>query len=278
MPENFKKMKNDYITDILFVEGKINYGEFLKHHSMGTKDDWAEIRLVALNPVFLKEFLTKLRIETRSRALLRLKNYTLPELSKFGFGGSVFELFDLKTSNTDRAYSNRIARLSIFLDVPIIYLLKNQPSYNDIEETHFLEYRFLGEYKQFHELKELISRPANASVTPYLVENEYGGTKIFNRNNKEVRTRLVLEKTFYSIEFFIDSRFEFDSQKIKWLMNCIDKGVIRVILSTPPLRDSYKLSFIGSYIKEQQVEANNHADELLKYFEGQQIYPPVYRY
>jgi len=279
MPENFKKMKNDYNMDVSFVEERINYKEFIKHHSTGTKDDWGEIRYVALQPFFLRELLLKLSVERRLRAVLRLKNYTIDGLKKtFDFGGSVYDFFDIKNESTiDKLYTDRVARLSIILDIPIVYLLKNQPSAFEVKEIDFLEYFFLGKKKEFNELNDLITRPKKSSISPYVIENKYKGNEIFIRNKNNIKTRVVLEKTYFAIEFFIDSKLEFDIQKIKVIIKCFDNRVIKVMLSTPTLRESFKLSFIGTYIKEQQVEANKYADELVRYYEGQQVYPPVFQ-
>lgn len=84
----------------------------------------------------MRELLLKLSIERRLRPVLRLKNYTIDGLkTTFDFGGSVYDFFDIKNESTiDKLYTVRVARLSIILDIPIVYLLKNQLSAYEVKE------------------------------------------------------------------------------------------------------------------------------------------------
>lgn len=144
--ENLIKIKQDYYTDLLFAEGKINLEQFIKMRSLEKRERWNEIKYIASNPLFLRSFLLKLPVEIRLQVVRALYGYSFDDIVKPGqFGGSISDHFQYKKGILeDREFTELKARLAIALDMPLAYILKDKPTDTERRHYDFLEYQELG--------------------------------------------------------------------------------------------------------------------------------------
>lgn len=231
--------------------------------------------LLAKYTFFLHSLLINLKVKDRIRAVLNLNGFSFRDVERVGgFGGSI--LSNLLKSDSNRIFKESTARVAIVLDIPIVFMLRDKPSYLERQQYDYLEFRELGEKISFAELQGTLIRPKSRGIFPYEIQFE----KDVNLP-KEIQDlfqfcRVDLQKTFYSVEFYIKSYLDIDVKLVEMLVRMFGCKVYRVIISTPILRDTYKLSIIGSYIEEQYKDAEKFADELLKYYHGTQLYPDYF--
>lgn len=278
--ENLIKIRQDYNIDLLFAEGKITLEEFLKKRSLGPYERWREMRYVAANPFFLRSFLLKLPVELRLQAVRALYGYSSKYHKNLGeFGGSISEHFRYETGILeDRKFTTQKARLAISLDIPLVYILRDNPT--DIERQHYdvMEYMEIGEKVSFKELRGVLKRPSQRKISCYIIKDEIPNNDLLKSSNNNLICRVDLHKTFFVVEFYLESYVSIDIQSIQWLIAYFEKEVCKVILSTPLLRDTKKLSLIGVYIKEQQSNAIEFSDYLINNWSGEQLYPSNYKF
>lgn len=274
MPENKKNLiqiKRKYNADLAIVEGKINHNEFVIQHQVGDKNEWFEIDYVAAHPFFLHSLLLNLKVEDRIRAVLRLNGFSFRDVERVGrFGGSILFKF---LNEEDRKLNESSARIALVLDMPIIFALRDEPTSNERKQYEYLEFQEYGSKISFDELKRTLIRPKTRGIFAYQVEL---GKDIYNANiiHKLFRfCRVDLQKTFFSVEFYFNSSLNIDVDLVKTIVEMFDSRIYRVILSTPVLRDTFKLSVIGTYIEEQHKDAEKFAKRLLEYYKGTQLFP-----
>ena len=278
MPENkgnILKIKQKYNADLAFVEGKITYKEFVRRHTFGAKDEWDEARYVASHPQLFHSLLVNLKVEHRLKLLFYLHGYTYNEIKLVGgFGGSITNMFKYDPNNVEnREYKVLAARVAIVLDVPVIYMLRDSPSYSERRKYEYLEFDELAKTVTFEEVHETLIRPKSRGIFPYKVEFNWDSDLSRKMQGVFENCRVDLHKTFYSVEFYINSFLDIDMNLVETFIKMFDSSVYRVILSTPILRDTYKLSIIGTYIEEQYKDAEKFAERLLGYFNGKQLFP-----
>ena len=278
--ENLIKIKQDYNIDLLFAEGKITLEEFLKKRSLGPYERWREMRYVAANPLFLRSFLLKLPVELRLQAVRALYDYSSKYHKNLGeFGGSISEHFRYEPGILeDRKFTTQKARLAISLDIPLVYILRDNPT--EIERQHYdvMEYLEIGEKVSFEELGSVLKRPSKRKISCYIIKDEIPNNNLLKSSNNNLICRVDLHKTFFVVEFYLESYVSIDIQSIQWLIAYFEKEVCKVILSTPLLRDTKKLSLIGVYIKEQQSNAIEFSDYLMNNWSGEQLFPANYEF
>lgn len=272
--ENIIQIREDYNTDLKFAEGKINYEVFAKKRQEDKKEQWNEIRYVASNPFLLHTLLKNLKVEHRLRAFKRLNEYTFEDIKQLGFGGSIHMFFKYAPGNLkDRGFTANRARLATILDIPIVFALMDKPTPEDRIQYNFMEYRELGERVSFKKLKDKIVRPERREISSFILESSTNEIDLFVYFNETLFCRVDLRKTFFVVELHLQSCLSIEIQAINRLVEYFDNRISYVILSSPVLRDSFKLSLIGTYIKEQQVDANKFSDNLIKIGNGKQLYP-----
>ena len=278
--ENLIKIKQDYNTDLLFAEGKINLEQFLKRRSIEEHERWDEIKYMASKPLYLRSFLSKLPVEIRLTVVRVLYGYSFPEFKKPNqFGGSITDHFKYdKGILEDRDFTRLKARLAIALDMPLAYILKDNPTDTERRHYDFLEYQEFGKRISLEELKDLIVRPSGRLISGYRIESEIDNNVLFKSLNNNLICRVDLHKTFFVVEFHIQSYIGIDIQDIQSLVDYFDNKICRVILSTPLLRESKKLSLIGTYINEQQSKAVEFSNYLISNWDGQQLYPDDFKF
>ncbi|MDN4607959.1 hypothetical protein [Sporosarcina highlanderae] len=275
MPENnhnLIQIRQKYNADLAFVEGKINYNEFESRHQVGEKSEWFEINYVAYHSFFLHSLLLNLKVEDRIRAVLKLNGFSRRSAeSAGGFGGSTISNL---LNEEDRVFTESRAKIALFLDIPIIYLLKDKPTYNETMQYEYLEFQQYGRKISFDEMKRTLTRPQKRSIIAYHLELVDNDVNEANQIHELLRfCRVDLQKTYYSVEFYFNSSMHIDISFINTIIKMFDDRVYRVILSNPILRDSFKLSIIGVYIEEQHKDAKNFAEKLLKYDNGVLLFP-----
>lgn len=271
---NLIKIKHDFKIDQLFAEGEINLEEFLKKRSVGPYERWDEMSYIAAHPYLLRSFLIKLPVELRLRAVRSLYGYSSKYHVKLGeFGGSISKHFKYDF-DLDRKieYTTTKDRIAVSLDIPLVYVLKDQPTKYELKHYDFMEYFGIGEEISMGDLKNVISRPPDRKISCYIITEDIPSFSSLPYSIDYLICRVDLHKTFYVLEFYLQEYTNTDIPSILKLVKCFD-NVCRVITSTPLLRDSKKLSVIGTYITEQQAEAIRYSNYLIRSWGGEQLYP-----
>lgn len=271
---NLIKIKHDFKIDQLFAEGKITLEEFLKKRSLGPYERWNEMSYIAAHPFLLRSFLLKLPVELRLQAIRSLYGYTSKYHEKLGeFGGSLSNHFKYDVG-LDRKieYTTLKARIAVSLDIPLVYVLKDQPTKYELEHYDFVEYFEIGEEISLVDLKSIISRPSERRISCYIIKMDIPSFGLLPYSSDYLFCRVDLHKTFFVVEFYLQKYTNTDIASIFKLVGYFD-NVCRVVVSTPLLRDSRKLSIIGTYIAEQQAEAIKYSDYLIRSWSGEQLYP-----
>lgn len=274
--ENLIAIKQDYYTDLLFAEGKITYDEFIKRRTTGPDGEWKEMKYVGEKPFFLNAFLFRLTVENRLRAIKDLYGYDFEYIKIISeFGGSISNHFMFQRKlKDDRLFNKTKARLAITLDIPVVFLIRDSPTFAERCKYNNMEYEELGERVSFEGLRKNISRPTTKrSILPFIIENRNNTLDIFEGLYNGLVCRVDLQKTFYVIEFYLQSFVDVGFETIQRLITYFDINVYRVIVSDALLRDTKKISLIGTYVKAQQMDANIFSNDLIIKWNGQQLYP-----
>lgn len=294
--ENLIQIKKQYDADLAFTEGKFTKDEFEREHRKGSREEWIEIPYVSKSLFFLESLLKMLPIAQRLIAVKDMYGYSYNDIRKIGgFGGSIHQFFKYEhkksetvaNKNDDRLKetnehtdelkepSFQRARLSIILDIPFVYVLKDKPNHLDIVNFYGLEFKLAGQTLLFHKIPEQIFSPIKRSIKAYKVENRMGHTVLFPSENEWVYMRLDLRKEFYTVEFYLRTHLDIDLVTINRIVKFFKSHShnICVIISRPLLSDSFKISIVATYIKEQKLAAQIHQDELLQKFNGSVLYP-----
>ncbi|GGA40589.1 hypothetical protein [Psychrobacillus lasiicapitis] len=275
---NKLKIKSDYYTDLAFTERKINIAEFERKHKWGNNEKWEEMKYIASTPFFLHSFLTSLNVEQRLRAVKDLYGYSFKELKGLGkFGGSVHKFFKNQQGYTgDKMLTEQRARLAITLDIPIIYILKDKPTFIQREQYNYLEYHEIAKTITFSELNNILVRPIQREISAYKIEINKDNPFYCGSALSQINCRVDLHKTFFSIEFYLHSRLDVDLYSINRIVEKFDYKIFRIIISTALLRDTYKLSLICTYIEEQKEDAKNFSEKLIRINNGTVLFPYNY--
>ncbi len=272
--KNKPTIRHEYNTDLLFAERKINYNKFVEIRNDGEHEKWDEISYVAQSPFFLHSLLMNLKVEHKLRVFKELNEFSFEDIKKLGFGGSIHSFFKFDPEQIrDRSLTEKRARLAIVLDIPVVFTLKDYPTTEERFSYNFIEYREFSETISFYDLKNRIKRPRERAISTYRFEKSFKKDELYNLLTETVFCRLDLRKSFFVIELHPRSVLDIDLSAVRKMIEIFDHQVIRVIAYIPPLRDSYKVCLIGTYIKEQQSEANNYAEEILLKKEGVQLAP-----
>lgn len=265
---------DEYYLDLLLVEGKINYDEFVESRKQGKTEKWDEVSYVSQHPFFLHSFLMRLKVENKLRVFKELNNLSFDAIKKLGFGGSSHDFFKYDPAQLGvREYTTQRARLAVILDIPIVFLLIDYPSIEERNSYDFMEYRELGEKITFKKLSNIINRPKQRVITPYILEKNSSEVKRCNFFGENVFCRIDLHKSFFIVELYPRSGLDVDVITVCKIMENLDHKVTRVVSYVPYLRDSPKLCLIGTYIEEQIRDANMYADELMRTMNGMQLFP-----
>jgi hypothetical protein len=276
--ENMNKIKDDYYTDLAFAEKKINSEEFERRHKWGNNEKWDEVKYIAFNPIFLNSFLSELSVEKRLRAVKDSYGYSFNELKSLGkFGGSFHNFFKNQHDYTeDRKLTEQRARLAITLDIPIVYILKDHPTSLHRVQYDYMEYHEIAKTITFSELNNILVRPEKREIIAYKIVNNKDTSFLGLSSVSEINCRVDLHKTFFSIEFYLPSRLDVKLYSINKIVEKLNYKIFRIILSTPLLRDAFKLSIICIYIDEQKEDAKNFSEYLIKINNGVLLFPYNY--
>lgn len=233
------------------------------------------MKYIALHPIFLTSFLLGLSVERRLRAVKDLHGYSFKELKTLGkFGGSFHNFFKSRYGySEDRMFSEQRCRLAITLDIPIVFLLKDKPTFLQRKQYDFMEYHEIAKKITFSELNNILVRPIQREVTAYKIEIKkdtpfYGVADI-----SEINCRVDLHKTFFSIEFHLQSQLDVDLYFINKIVEKLNYKIFRIILTEPLLRDTFKLSIICTYIEEQKEDAKKFSEHLINMNKGVLLFP-----
>ncbi|MER2078539.1 hypothetical protein [Psychrobacillus psychrotolerans] len=276
--ENMKKIERDYYTDLAFAERKINIEEFERRHKWGNNEKWDEVKYIAFNHFFLTSFLIELNVEPRLRAVKDFYGYSFEDLKSLGkFGGSVHKFFMNQHDYTeDRKLTEQRARLAITLDIPIVYILKDHPTSSQRKQYDYMEYHEIAKTITFSELNNTLVRPDKREIISYKIliteDTPFYGLS----SDSEINCRVDLHKTFFSIELYLPSHLDVNLYSINKIVEKLNYKIFRIILSTPLLRDTFKLSIICTYIEEQKEEAKNFSEHLINMNKGVLLFPSNY--
>ncbi|MBB4827137.1 hypothetical protein HNO89_004431 [Sporosarcina luteola] len=175
MPDHKRKIikiRQKYNADLAFVKRKITYKEFVKRHKLGAKDEWEEASYVAYHPYFFHCLLTNLKVEHRLKALFYLHGFTYDGIKLVGgFDGSITKMFEYDPNNVEnREYKMLAARVTIILDVPIVYMLRYTPSVSERQQYEYIEFTELAKKQTFEEVQKTLIRPRSRGIFPYEVK------------------------------------------------------------------------------------------------------------
>jgi hypothetical protein len=267
-------IQDEYYIDLLLVEGKINYNEFVESRKQGETEKWDEVSYVSQHPFFLHSFLLSLKVEHKLRVFKEMNKLSFRDIKNLGFGGSIhdFFIYDPKQYE-DREYVTQRARLAIILDIPIVFLLRDYPSIAEQNTYNFMEYWELGEKISFKNLSNKIKQPKQRVITPCILEKKSSEDKRCNFFSENIFCRIDLHKTFYVVELHPRSGLDVDVITIRRIIEDFDHKVNRVVSYAPHLRDSLKICLIGPYNEVQSRDADMYSDELIRIKNGTQLFP-----
>lgn len=271
--ENKIKIAKSYYTDIALTERKITKDEFERRHKWGDREKWDEMKYIALNPFLLHSFLLNLNVQQRLRAVKDMYGYSYGDIRKIGhFGGSVHKIFT--DENEDRNLSVLRAKLAIVLDIPIVFILLDKPTSKERKDYNYMEYHeYAKKIITLLELKNLLNRPVYREILAFKMKISEGHPFYEKMGNVNLNCRIDLRKTFFSIEFHLFSYLDVDLYSINKIVEKFDNKISQVVITNPLLRDTFKLSLIGSFTKVQQEDAKNFTEYLINGNNGKVLYP-----
>lgn len=281
---NYVDIEERFVKDYEFLFGEIKSKDFIEDRYKENKKQWKEMPIFGTSFIALQALLLSIPIELRIIALKDYYNYSYDKIREIGgFGGSIQRLTNrrLKPRKESDGVELKIpnvlrARLAIVLDIPIVFLLTDYPSLKDRKKYDFLEYRLVGEVIDFDKLSEFIMPPSQRKIKPFKLENTFNGVLESHNLYERLNIRVDLRESIFIVDFHLSSILEFDYVVIKKILHSFkkaNKNIVRVILSRALLRDTFKLSFIGSYRLENRDDAIKYGDYVVTILKGEILYP-----
>ncbi|BDH61838.1 hypothetical protein MTP04_19680 [Lysinibacillus sp. PLM2] len=242
------------------VIGDLSFPEYLSKRGLSKFDNFKELKyIVNDNQILLDNFLSKISIGARCRALKGIFELTNKEIEKIS-SHAESSISNFITENMDYNIDSKkvIQRnnsidlqfdLSIILDLPFWYLAYSYTKY-DMYKT-FIEYERpnIKSYEGFTELIKVIDNIYQTSQKPM---RSIFGVKIINNyfvagKMQELYTRVDIRDTYYTVEIHLANKANINFKELKNIESIF--GTTNIYIRNAFLRDNPKLIILMNKAK-----------------------------
>lgn len=255
-----------------FANGSLTREEFYNKHKIKDREKWEEMKFIVRDMFLFNSFIMKLPIGSRFKALKEVQGLTEKEIKLMDFSSGIQRYFkdDLEEEiNTSFFYYE----LAILFDVPVEFLMFDNPIERNVDINSFYEYkktcREVVDMKNV--CKETLNSPRHRIIKGYRVDNS--NLFLSRINSRELIVRVDKQVNFFSFEIFINSYLAFDNHMLKKLNELLDSKVSHIYYSDALLRDVYKLTLFGTYRNSQRekFELNEYLKEFKLRYRSKEV-------
>lgn len=237
-----------YEIAIKLALGEISKEEYEEKRDVTSREKWKEVKELAIKKPFLfLMFIKNLRFNYRLKAIKEIHSITSDIVKKMwsnnnhhrNITGGIDKFFSGKYS-VNVGISMYLFELSIILDTPVEYFLTD-----NILETNpsfFTEYSFADKTKSINDIINFtLERPENRIIAGFQIvpKSSLFEKREFIRVDKRVE--------FFIFEIYVTDRKVIDKNFVTSIERKFNGEIRYIFLSSPLLRDSYKICFFGLY-------------------------------
>ncbi|MFA9559672.1 hypothetical protein ACERII_20385 [Evansella sp. AB-rgal1] len=250
-----------------FAVGKITLHEF-KRNTPGYQRKWKHLKFLKYDPYLWQQFLLKLPVHLRLKALLDAEAISLPQL-KNNMGISNAGEYINQEYPVYKIVPETLYKLAILFDVPMHYVLAPN---NRFRQEEFVEYVIVAEDKELdYVISWSLEKAYYRIIEGFMVDNS---TKVFPFIKDNVAyVRVDKNVGFSRFEIFLTSHICPNIDQLKLLNNKF-KGLVDSIYIVDSLfRHFPKLSIIVRNNDSRSDSLKNHLEYLKSQARSERIYP-----
>jgi hypothetical protein len=275
MSEEPKGYERDQVkAAIEFALGKITQKQLERYHPTGQGVKWKHMKYLKKNSFIWYQLIEKLPVHFRLKALLDSEDLSIPKLKK-----------NMQITNSDN-YINKenfalkskeipqtLLKLAIVFDVPLGYVRGFDTNLLDLSGFEEYDYLMINEITPLKDavtwtLNEVIYR----RIQGYIIDNSKQQAISFIDDNKAY-VRVDKNESIFRFEIFLTSKPYADVKQIEQLVNQFKRLVHYIYKENSLLRNTPKLTLIGTYNLKISQEFKDYISKLIRQSGVEKIYP-----